>query len=510
MALFNPFCKCLNPQRIVNPYTHECVTVPCGKCQACILAKNSRYAFQCDLESYSSMYTVFVTLTYAPNYLPIATPVSHPVDSSDFFSGVLSSYSLVDFDTGEDLGEFEMPVDKLELLQQKFNLCGSIPYLRKTDLQLFLKRFRYYVTKRFPKEKVRYYAVGEYGPVHFRPHYHLLLFLNSKEALQICSEAVSKAWTFGRVDCQVSEGKCSSYVAGYVNSSVLIPEVLKMRSVCPFCLHSQRLGQGFLQGERKKVYSFTPRDFIKRSLVVNGKYKEFDIWRSAYSYFYPKCRGYADKSSYERSYSYRVYDTARYLFPSAETTFSLAKEVATFVYLFHTTPYVLRVASGDILYNERKYDELCRYFYDSEVVTYPLHSIEFDRYVHRVYGEFLLSKHFLYFVCDRPSLLEQKRKLKLIEEFYSQLDYMRLTDFFEAQKLFYENEDFYGDADLMSDEWENNIYPYFYDNFRTDMELYKKTPVYSQYSAQVSKLFNDRIKHKKLNDLNRIFIDENK
>lgn len=42
------------------------------------------------------------------------------------------------------------------------------------------------------------------------------------------------------------------------------------------------------------------------------------------------------------------------------------------------------------------------------------------------------------------------------------------------------------------------------------MRLFKKTPVYSQYSMQVSKLFNDRIKHKKLNDLNKIFINENK
>lgn len=220
MALFNPFCKCLNPQRIVNPYTHECMTVPCGKCKACILAKNSRYAFQCDLESYCSMYTVFVTLTYAPNYLPVATPM-YLGDNTDF--GLLCRYDLVDFETGESLGVFESESSQLELLQQKFNLCGSIPYLRKTDLQLFLKRFRYYVTKRLPKEKVRYYAVGEYGPVHFRPHYHLLLFLNSKEVLQICPEAVSEAWPFGRIDVQVSEGKCSSYVAGYVNSSVFSP-----------------------------------------------------------------------------------------------------------------------------------------------------------------------------------------------------------------------------------------------------------------------------------------------
>lgn len=220
MALFNPFCKCLNPQRIVNPYTHECMTVPCGKCKACILAKNSRYAFQCDLESYCSMYTVFVTLTYTPNYLPVATPM-YLGDNTDF--GLLCRYDLVDFETGESLGVFESESSQLELLQQKFNLCGSIPYLRKTDLQLFLKRFRYYVTKRLPKEKVRYYAVGEYGPVHFRPHYHLLLFLNSKEVLQICPEAVSEAWPFGRIDVQVSEGKCSSYVAGYVNSSVFSP-----------------------------------------------------------------------------------------------------------------------------------------------------------------------------------------------------------------------------------------------------------------------------------------------
>ena len=72
MSLFNPFCKCLNPQRIVNPYTNEAMTVPCGHCKACILAKNSRYAFQCDLESYSSKHTLFITLTYANRFIPCA------------------------------------------------------------------------------------------------------------------------------------------------------------------------------------------------------------------------------------------------------------------------------------------------------------------------------------------------------------------------------------------------------------------------------------------------------
>jgi hypothetical protein len=110
-------------------------------------------------------------------------------------------------------------------------------------------------------------------------------------------------------------------------------------------------------------------------------------------------------------------------------------------------------------------------------------------------------------VCDKPTLSEQKRKLKLIEEFYSRLDYMRLKTFFENQQLFYES-DLVGDLDLMSDAWENSYYPFFYDNVYFSSDVYKKTPVYRLYDMQINKLFSDRIKHKKLNDLNKIFVDE--
>ena len=100
-----------------------------------------------------------------------------------------------------------------------------------------------------------------------------------------------------------------------------------------------------------------------------------------------------------------------------------------------------------------------------------------------------------------------KRKLKLIEEFYSRLDYLHLKTFFENQQLFYES-DLVGDLDLMSDAWENSYYPFFYDNVYFSSSVYKKTPVYRLYDMQINKLFSDRIKHKKLNDLNKIFVDE--
>lgn len=499
MPLFNPFCKCLSPKRIINPYTHETMTVPCGHCQACTLAKNSRYAFQCDLESYTAKHTVFITLTYANRFIPRATFV----DSIERPFG----NDLVDKETGEILGASDLKDYEIERLLNKFYLFGDVPYLRKSDLQLFFKRLRYYVTKRCPSEKVRYFACGEYGPVHFRPHFHILLFLQSDEALQVCSAAVSEAWTLGRVDCQLSKGKCSSYVASYVNSSCTLPKVFKLPAVCPFNVHSQRLGEGFLACQREKVYSSTPEQFIKRSLVINGKYKEFDVWRSAYSYFFPKCKGYVDKSSRERSYSYGVYDTARRLFPSAKTAFDLAKEIAAYIYYFHASKSTYCLDMFGCCSDQSSLYELATYFRDADVLTYDIDSVEMCRYVHRIYNELLVSKHFLYFVCDRPSLSERKRKLQLIDEFYSRLDYMHLTKFFENQQLFYES-DLIGDDDLMSYSWENSYYPYFYDNVYVTSEMFKKTPVYRQFDNDIKKLFNDRIKHKKLNDLNKIFIDE--
>ena len=164
MAVRIPTCRCLNPQRIVNPYTGQSMIVPCGHCKACVINKNMRMSFQCDLESMSNKYTVFITLTYANRYIPRAQFVDsldRPFDAD-----------LVDKETGELFGAVGMNEERRAALLEKLYLFGDVPYLRKSDLQKFFKRFRYYA-KKYTKEKVRYFAVGEYGPVHFRPHYHI-------------------------------------------------------------------------------------------------------------------------------------------------------------------------------------------------------------------------------------------------------------------------------------------------------------------------------------------------
>ena len=491
----NPFCRCLEPKRIYNPYTREMMTVPCGHCKACVLSKNMRLAFQCDLESESNKYTVFITLTYANRFIPRAQIVDN--------LSRLFGKDLYDKTTGEFLGELDMSEDKIEALLKKFYLFGDVPYLRKDDLQKFFKRFRYYA-KKYTKEKVRYFAVGEYGPEHFRPHYHILLFFNSEALLQVCSEIVCASWQFGRIDCQLSEGKCSSYVAGYVNSTCVVPQIFTLSSTRPFCVHSQKLGQSILEGIRQEIYTQTVGDFIHRGLVVNGKYKEFDLWRSYYAYYFPKCRGFADKSTCERSYSYRLYDTARKAFPGTETCLSLAKEIAMTICIFGVNRETFNFDLFGLLNTDEEFFKLLSYFGDPGCTT---DTEEFDRFVTRIYTELLLSKHFLYFVCDRPTVYEINRKIKLIDEFYKELDYLHLTQFFESQQLFYED-DLFGSEDLMSDRFEQTYCPYFYDNVHYSMDTYKHSTLYKTYDSEVCKLFEDRIKHKRLNDKNKIFLDE--
>ena len=102
--------------------------------------------------------------------------------------------------------KFSYPMKPKELLsilgKIKHNVPNRIPYICNRDLDLFLKRLRSY----YPYEKLRYYAVSEYGPTSFRPHWHLLLFSNSDRFSETVLENVSKAWSYGRCDASLSRG----------------------------------------------------------------------------------------------------------------------------------------------------------------------------------------------------------------------------------------------------------------------------------------------------------------
>ena len=245
--------RCQHPRTIVNKYTHEPVVVSCGHCPSCILRRS---AIQTNLlTTYSAQfrYVYFVTLTYAPRFLP-TLEVSIVEACTDDIADVSCVPNINDLDAGDSntylFGfrsvprsasvkvknstvertfkdpevRFSYPMKPKDLLsilgKINHNVPNRIPYVCNRDLDLFLKRLRSY----YPDEKLRYYAVSEYGPTSFRPHWHLLLFSNSDRFSQTVCENVSKAWSYGRCDASLSRGFAAPYVASYVNSFVALPD----------------------------------------------------------------------------------------------------------------------------------------------------------------------------------------------------------------------------------------------------------------------------------------------
>ena len=62
--------RCQYPRTVVNKYTHEPVLVSCGSCPSCILRRSGIQTNLLTTYSAQFRYVYFVTLTYAPCFLP--------------------------------------------------------------------------------------------------------------------------------------------------------------------------------------------------------------------------------------------------------------------------------------------------------------------------------------------------------------------------------------------------------------------------------------------------------
>lgn len=124
----------------------------CGQCIPCRVNRRRVWASRIILESYCHPHSAFVTLTYDADH--------HPLDGN----------------------------------------------LHPPHLQAFLKRLRF-----FHPDRLRFFAVGEYGSNTMRPHYHLILFNLSVADAPL----VEKSWGQGFVQVGDVTWQSASYVAGY-------------------------------------------------------------------------------------------------------------------------------------------------------------------------------------------------------------------------------------------------------------------------------------------------------
>ena len=254
-----PFIKCLHPRIVVNPYTGQELVTGCGVCKSCLMNRANKMSFLCSLEEQDNKFCLFFTLTYAPEFMPEAV-------------GVIDKHRCIKFvsrcdrlhDRGKVVCVDENPEHAersyLGMMYYKMKLNDCIGYCSVREMQLFIKRLRKYVYKKTSKS-FRYYVVSEYGPKTFRPHYHGMLFTNDRQVLQVLGNGVRACWKYGRVDYSLSRGKCSSYVARYVNSTYFIPPFLGNGTSKPFSLHSWFFAQSFYRNKKKEIYENAPAEF---------------------------------------------------------------------------------------------------------------------------------------------------------------------------------------------------------------------------------------------------------
>lgn len=483
-----PFTKCMNPQKIRNPHTGDWLKVACGKCEACLNSKSSLQTMKCKLESIVHKYCIFVTLTYDNENIPRIRLMPHD-EHDDMYYAVQVNPRLSE---GEILFDLELDYVAKQMLSAKFQ-HEDYPVLYKRDAQLFIKRLRKHLSK-YTNEKIRYYIIGEYGPQHYRPHYHALLWFDRDETFTSIGSAISQSWKFGRVDWSLSRGNCAQYVAQYVNGSIPLPRIFTFDETEPFALHSFYLGEAVLATKGKDIPKEEFKDFVRRCVHFGNAASEFSVWRSFESRFFPKCYRFGQLDEFECVTPYRTYEFASEW--TGQT--SVVKQVKDIISMLE--------------HKVRKEDKFFQYLRD----TYKVSSDSLfdpayrDKLFRQLYVSFSVSKHFLNNVCRNRSLGEIYNRIHYIKSYYNYKEYTCLKKQLYTQNEILRNPScddinvalFFDVIEPKALSLQNEFQSFVLTN---DRDVYEESALVRQFRAESYKLSHDKIKHKKLNDLNNIF-----
>jgi hypothetical protein len=324
--LFKAVDHCQHRSFITNKYTGARIAVDCGQCDYCIHKRAKKASMRVKTAGSAFKYSYFVTLTYDNAHIPLMSckvlhsdyedalgisgdihfgnehhryiPVSeYQCDDNSmlrhiFFEQVqgtvpfdreIKEYAPVkgnwflSMDAIRSFIHKTQSVDKTDYpASAQYGRDNLIPFLNYVDVQNYIKRLRKHLFQQLGSyETLHFYAVGEYGPVHFRPHYHLLLFTNSEKVAEVLRHCHDKSWKLGRSDFQRSAGGACSYVASYVNSLCSAP--LLYRACCSFRPRS-RASIGFFEKGCTFVEDEDPYAQIEEKIdsVVNGTIYNFN------------------------------------------------------------------------------------------------------------------------------------------------------------------------------------------------------------------------------------------
>lgn len=567
----NFFNRCEHPRIIKNKYTGEPVYVECGVCPHCLISRSDAKRNLCDYEKWNRKYCYFVTLTYNSQYVPkmALEPITdyefdYPIGKNwpavrsqlrtrmlldprvkkednrqvinmytckvnfpyidehlrDIYASCAAAtefrnnykpvyqslarpYILRTIPRMSKLQNFKdvqreelvwISPEQAEMLKKKSKCEGNdnafpqfkglLKYVNYRDYQLFAKRFRKYLfTKIGSYEKISSYVVSEYSPRTFRPHFHILFFFDSDEVAKNIRQAVFQSWKLGRVDTQLARDSAGSYVSGYLNSVVSLPGIFTDVS---FTKNKSRFSKLFGYESFRKTIE-VPEQAVERlseriRFVRNGKSCEFTPPLSYISRLLPRFVPYSSNFSVETRTVLRSIRGVLQLFRrnepfKEETPTNLSEFIHCYIvtlyekygYRYATLPECLRI----FLAYTRTEKEI-HYFTDSlkNKLSRPFY----------IYKRFLscgLSDDYLISLCDE--YMSRQRSLSLSKQLSIQQEMFECEGYSDdLLSLFYINKPQKKVNNHYFQEWKDKNY----------------------YEVHYI-----RVKHKKLNDENNVFLE---
>lgn len=549
--------RCQHPRKVVNKYTHEPVVVSCGHCPSCVLRRSGIQTNLLTTYSAQFRFVYFVTLTYAPQFLPTlevsvvetctddiadvsVVPDINDLDAVDpntyLFgfrsvprsSSVRLKSSTVERTFKDPEIRFTYPMKSKDLLsilgKINHNIPNRIPYICNRDLDLFLKRLRSY----YPDEKLRYYAVSEYGPTSYRPHWHLLLFSDSERFSETVCENVSKAWSYGRCDASLSRGFAAPYVASYVNSFVALPDFYTQmpKVVRPKSFHSIGFTESNLFPQKVRISEI---DEVTNKCLDGVRVERNGYFRTIKPTWPYLLRLFPRFSDAIRKSPSSIYQLLFAAFTAPERVIrSGCADIGCDPFGERSKQSILSFCKQYLLYidNYGKSNDPGNFLSPkadlphsdvlilSECRLYDGVDLETTHRISRVYRFFLgISKFIRTYSTDGCSelfwssgtpggdLFCRERFLRIISEkivnFWNRYDYNRLVDFYQTL------EDS-NDKELVDFEIRN--YSFRYNRTVRDKERpYHELPLVRRLAAASLMKCRDKVKHKEVNDLFGVF-----
>ena len=520
MIDFNKYlCTCRSPT-LVQRINRESKIFPCGRCPEC---SNRKSVYKTNLlikQSMISKYCYFVTLKYDEYNVPrmkLVEDIDNGITCIDITSRLLKNgnfrYSPTYGQILQRLDNCNFQDDTFKEFYKRADITSkvydnSLPYktlryLSKTDLQKFIKRFRFYASQTitdYELSNFKYYAVGEYGPKTFRPHFHILFFFDSPQFFVHCRDIIYKAWKFGSIDFQLARNKngVASYVASYLNSDVALPYFLSGSKIRPFSVHSCNFASEVDEEIRDTIYKIDRYSFEPFDLQTSKGISTF-IFDSHNSHkLFPRCYNYDNITRSDMVKLYGLYYRLTQDWSADDRASTL-----TYNFIFQSHKYrdILKLLDITLEPKARKETDIGLYLRPQNFVNYNLSRvysddpIELDDYdiriYHRIYSAVLMSKNFIKFNCQNVPF--EKMITKVID-YYIQRDYNNLT----LQLSFQEQYASEGHQDFRI------FYPNYY--LKEYIELVENDNYLKALKTYHDEQYSKKIKHKELNDLNQIFL----